>query len=165
MRTFAGPKAVLAYLSRYTHRVAISNSRLIKADNKGVTFRGKNYRRNGAARYRAMTLSPHEFIRRALIHVLPKGLHRIRHYGLFASAAKARNFAKMRNLLGVKEPVADTAEGEAADTGNNGGPDAASDHAYSVPCPCCGRRMRVIEVFAAGCLPRAITAPEGIDSS
>ncbi|MEO0809264.1 MAG: IS91 family transposase [Pseudomonadota bacterium] len=160
-----GPKAVLAYLSRYTHRVAISNSRLIRADSKGVTFRVKDYRRNGAARYTTMTLNPHEFIRRVLIHVLPKGLHRIRHYGLFASSAKATSLAKMRDLLGVKEPVVDTAEDEAADTENSVEPDAASDNAYHAPCPCCGGRMRVIEVFAAGCQPRTIRAPEGIDSS
>ena len=88
-RPFAGPKAVLAYLSRYTHRVAISNSRLIKADATGVTFRVKNYRVEGRARYTTMTLDVGEFIRRVLIHVLPKGFHRIRHYGLFASGAKA----------------------------------------------------------------------------
>jgi len=82
---FAGPKSVLAYLSRYTHRVAISNRRIIKADANGVTFRYKDYRSDGLARYKSMTLHPHEFIRRVLIHVLPKGLHRIRHYGLFAN--------------------------------------------------------------------------------
>jgi hypothetical protein len=77
---------VLAYLARYTHRVAISNSRLIALDERGVTFRYKDYRRNGPARYCTMTLSPDEFIRRFLLHVLPKGFHRIRHYGLLASA-------------------------------------------------------------------------------
>ena len=84
---FAGPQAVLAYLSRYTHRVAISNRRLIAPDETGVTFRYKDYRRDGAERYQAMTLRPAEFIRRFLLHVLPKGFHRIRHYGLFASAS------------------------------------------------------------------------------
>jgi len=159
-RPFAGPKAVLAYLSRYTHRVAISNSRLIKADNKGVTFRVKNYRRNGAARYTMMTLSPHEFIRRVLIHVLPKGLHRIRHYGLFASGAKARNLAKMRDLLGVKEPVANI-------TKDNGNEEETppSDDVTPIVCPCCGGRMRIIEVFKAGCKPKSMTEPQGIDSS
>jgi hypothetical protein len=81
-RPFAGPKAVLAYLSRYTHRVAISNSRLIKADAASVTFKVKDYRVEGPARYTTMTLDTNEFIRRFLIHVLPKGFHRIRHYGL-----------------------------------------------------------------------------------
>ena len=74
----AGPKAVLAYLSRYTHRVAISNRRLIAADAKTVTFQVKDYRINGPARYKTMTLDAHEFIRRFLIHVLPTGFHRIR---------------------------------------------------------------------------------------
>jgi hypothetical protein len=85
---FAGPEAVLAYLSRYTHRVAISNSRLIALDEAAVTLRYKDYRRNGSERYRTMTLDPGEFIRRFLLHVLPKGFHRIRHYGLLASAGR-----------------------------------------------------------------------------
>ena len=98
---FAGPKSVLAYLSRYTHRVAISNRRIIKADANDVTFRYKDYRSDGPARYKSMTLHPHEFIRRFLVHVLPKGLHRIRHYGLFANGNRADNLARMRALLGV----------------------------------------------------------------
>ena len=85
---FAGPEAVLAYLARYTHRVAISNRRLIAFDETGVTFRYKDYRRDGAERQRVMTLAPHEFIRRFLLHVLPRGFHRIRHYGLLASSAR-----------------------------------------------------------------------------
>ncbi|MEO1610338.1 MAG: IS91 family transposase [Pseudomonadota bacterium] len=159
-KPFAGPKAVLAYLSRYTHRVAISNRRLIKADAEGVTFRVKDYRRNGAARYTTMTLHPHEFIRRVLIHVLPKGLHRIRHYGLFASGAKAQNLARMRELLGVKEPVVDAPE----DNGNEEDI-PASDDVTPVVCPCCGGCMRIIEVFQAGCKPRTVAEPQGIDSS
>ena len=94
---FAGPEAVLAYLSRYTHRVAISNRRLISLDETGVTFRYKDYRRDGADRQRTMTLSPDEFIRRFLLHVLPKGFHRIRHYGLLASAAHKANVARARD--------------------------------------------------------------------
>ena len=94
---FAGPEAVLAYLARYTHRVAISNSRLIVLDERGVTFRYKDYRRNGQARYRTMTLSADEFIRRFLLHVLPKGFQRIRHYGLMASASCKTNIARARN--------------------------------------------------------------------
>ena len=159
-RPFTGPKAVLAYLSRYTHRVAISNRRLIRADHEGVTFRVKDYRRDGPARYTTMTLRPHEFIRRLLIHVLPKGLHRIRHYGLFASGAKAENLARMRTLLGVPEAADIHAESEAEDTAS---PSADATNHYQ--CPGCGGQMRIIEVFAAGCSPRHISTPEGIDSS
>jgi len=96
---FGGPEAVLAYLSRYTHRIAISNRRLIALDEAGVTFRYKDYRRHGDARHRTMTLSADEFIRRFLVHVLPKGLHRIRHYGLLASAGRKANLAHARELL------------------------------------------------------------------
>jgi hypothetical protein len=96
---FAGPEAVLAYLARYTHRVAISNSRLIALDERGVTFRYKDYRRNGPARYCTMTLTPDEFIRRFLLHVLPKGFHRIRHYGLLARASCKANIARARELI------------------------------------------------------------------
>ena len=104
-RPFAGPEAVLAYLSRYTHRVAISNRRLIAADAKAVTFKVKDYRIDGPGRYKTMTLDPHEFIRRFLIHVLPKGFHRIRHYGLLASGVKANNLALARKLLAVAPPA------------------------------------------------------------
>ena len=100
-RPFAGPKAVLAYLSRYTHRVAISNSRLIAADADSVTFKVKDYRIEGPGRYTTMTLGVGEFIRRFLLHVLPKGFHRIRHYGLLAGTAKAEMVAKARELLAV----------------------------------------------------------------
>ena len=112
---FAGPKQVLAYLSRYTHRVAISNSRLIKADSEAVTFKVKNYRVDGAARYTAMTLDTGEFIRRFLLHVLPKGLHRIRHYGLLATGNRAGNIAFARKLLGVEMPDC-TGDGPADET-------------------------------------------------
>ena len=95
---------MLAYLARYTHRVAISNSRLIALDEAGVTFRYKDYRRNGCERYRTMTLEPGEFIRRFLLHVLPKGFHRIRHYGLLASAGRKANIAHARELLAVPRP-------------------------------------------------------------
>ena len=98
---FAGPEAVLAYLSRYTHRVAISNRRLVAFDENGVTFRCKDYRREGAERQRIMTLTADEFIRRFLLHVLPRGFHRIRHYGLLASAARRDNLALARRLLDV----------------------------------------------------------------
>jgi hypothetical protein len=98
---FAGAKAVLAYLARYTHRIAISNRRLICADATGVTFTVKNYRVEGPGRYTTMTLATHEFIRRFLMHVLPKGFHRIRHYGLLANGNRAAAIAKARDLLAM----------------------------------------------------------------
>ncbi len=101
---FAGPEAVLAYLSLYTHRVAISNRRLIAFDKAGVTFRYKDYRRSGPQRQQVMTLDAHEFMRRFLLHVLPHGFHRIRHYGLFASATRKANIARARELLAVAPP-------------------------------------------------------------
>ncbi|KWT72984.1 Mobile element protein [Hyphomicrobium sulfonivorans] len=146
-RPFAGPKAVLAYLSRYTHRVAISNRRLIAADGKAVTFKVKDYRVEGAGRYTTMKLDTHEFIRRFLLHVLPKGFHRIRHYGLLASGVKAANLARMRALLDVALPGRPTPA--AADAGD----------ALPIPCPCCGGRMLIIERFEAGCQPRHRSTP------
>ncbi len=104
---FAGPKQVLRYLSRYTHRVAISNRRLIAADDAGVTFRWKDYCLDGPGRWKTMRLHPHEFIRRFLLHVLPRGFHRIRHYGLFANANRADNIATARAFLDVAQPAAD----------------------------------------------------------
>jgi hypothetical protein len=163
----------LAYLSRYTHRVAISNSRLISADENGVTFKWKDYRRKGRDRYRPLTLTTHEFIRRFLSHVLPKGLHRIRHYGLFANGGRAENLARARQLLGVVPQ----AEADDANTADATSPTAAADitdasttdadepTALSQPCPCCGGRLIVIETFAPGCTPRHAPPPEGIDSS
>ena len=145
-RPFAGPKAVLAYLSRYTHRVAISNRRLIAADETSVTFKVKDYRIEGSGRYRTMTLDTPEFIRRFLIHVLPKGLHRIRHYGLFANGGRVENIAKARELLAVPAPKAQTDGATEAD--------AATLDALARPCPCCGGRMLIIETFNRGCQPR-----------
>jgi len=154
-RPFAGPKAVLAYLSRYTHRVAISNSRLIAADESGVTFKVKDYRIEGPGRYRTMTLATAEFIRRFLIHVLPRGFHRIRHYGLLASAAKAEMVAKVRELLCVPATEPDADE------------DVATEHVQQ--CPCCGGRMHIIETFQPGTHPtHSASAPVGtirIDTS
>jgi len=144
---FAGPEAVLAYLARYTHRVAIANSRLIALDERGVTFRYKDYRRNGQARYRTMTLSADEFIRRFLLHVLPKGFHRIRHYGLLASAGCKANIARARELMAAPMPELDPPA--AHDTADS---DATPDHRPS--CPCCGGRMIIIEVFSRGGTPR-----------
>jgi hypothetical protein len=139
-RPFGGPEAVLAYLSRYTHRVAIANSRLIALDQHGVTFRWKDYRIEGRDRQKRMTLATDEFIRRFLIHVLPKGFHRIRHYGLLARGACADNIARVRELLAVK-----AREDELIETVVN--TDKPS-------CPCCGGRMIVIEVFERGATPR-----------
>jgi hypothetical protein len=130
---------VLAYLSRYTHRVAISNSRLISLDDAGVTFKWKDYRIAGRDRCKHMTLATFEFIRRFLIHVLPKGLHRIRHYGLFAQSSCADNIARARELLAVANSQSEPTN--AADPGKPS-------------CPCCGGRMIVIEVFARGATPR-----------
>ena len=144
---FAGPEAVLAYLARYTHRVAISNSRLIALDERGVTFRYKDYRRDGQARYRSMTLSADQFIRRFLLHVLPKGFHRIRHYGLLASAGCKANIARARQLMAA--PMAEVDPPTVHDTTD---PDPTTDH--RPPCPCCGGRMIIVEVFARGGAPR-----------
>jgi Putative transposase/Transposase zinc-binding domain len=143
---FAGPGQVLAYLARYTHRVAISNSRLIKADETGVTFRYKDYRIKGPARYKTMTLAPAEFIRRFMLHVLPKGFHRIRHYGLLASCrTKAETLARARALIAATTPAAKMQCNDEA---------TASIEQPAHPCPCCGARMVIIETFAAGCAPR-----------
>ncbi len=154
---FGGPKAVLAYLSRYTHRVAISNNRLISADETGVTFKVKDYRIDGPGRYKTMTLPAGEFIRRFLIHVLPKGFHRIRHYGLLANGNRAANVAKARDLLAVPDPQGQNADEQHAGQEETGG--------TSRPCSRCGGRMIVIEVFEAGQSPHSKPTPEGIDSS
>ena len=143
---FAGPEAVLTYLSRYTHRVAISNSRLMAFDQGGVTFRYKDYRRTGAKCQQIMTLASDEFIRRFLLHVLPRGFHRIRHYGLLASGARKANLALARKLLNVAPPT--PANDQAVE------PDD-----FRPPCSCCGGRMIVIEVFERWRQPRGPPAP------
>ena len=152
---FAGPEAVLSYLSRYTHRVTISNSRLIRLEGGKVSFRYKDYRANWKERWKTMTVSADEFVRRFLTHVLPRGFHRIRHYGLLASGGKASNLAKLRKLLHVPPSVHKIDESE-IDSDNE---------ALSQPCPCCGGSMMIIEVFKRGCMPRTRWSPEGIDSS
>jgi hypothetical protein len=146
---FGGPEAVLAYLARYTHRVAISNHRLIASDHRGVTFGYKDYRADGPARYKIMTLAAHEFIRRFLMHVLPKGFHRIRHYGLFASGVREANLARARELLTAPSRAAEPQTNAPAEPQQ---PDEA-DQPLLKPCPCCGGRMFIIEIFAAGCEP------------
>ena len=143
---FGGPKAVLAYLSRYTHRVAISNRRLITFNEDGVTFRYKDYCADGRARYKRMTLATDEFIRRFLMHVLPKGLHRIRHYGLLARPSCADNIARARELLAVSTPQDHNTEADAV----NPIEPPNSSH----PCPRCGGRMITIEIFERGSTPR-----------
>lgn len=155
---FAGPEAVLAYLSRYTHRVAISNRRLVHADSNHVAFRYKDYNADHRNRWKTMTLTVHEFIRRFLSHVLPKGFHRIRHYGLFANANRVDNIARARELLNAQEPIKDN-----ADEGAVAEPDERQ--ILNFPCPCCGGRMIIIEVFAAGMEPKQKPNPEAIDSS
>jgi hypothetical protein len=150
-RPFGGPDAVLAYLSRYTHRVAIANSRLVAFDGERVTFKWKDYRAKADARYKLMTLDADEFIRRFLIHVLPDGFHRIRHYGLFANGNRANNIALARRLLGAPDPARWSADADRADGGH--------EHEEWNICPCCGRRMVIVETFGPGCQPRLWPIP------
>jgi len=137
-------------MARYTHRVAISNQRLVAADDGGVAFRWKDYRLDGPDRWKTMTLHPHEFIRRFLMHVLPKGFHRIRHYGLFANGNRADNIARARELLNVPPPVKEADQEK-----------PAADDSQVLPCPCprCGGRMIIIETFAEGTQPTSWPAP------
>jgi Putative transposase len=117
----------------------------------------EDYRIDGPGRWKTMRLHPHEFIRRFLLHVLPKGFHRIRHYGLFANANRAENVATARAFLDVAPPAADPQPQS----------NIASDTPRVAPCPCplCGARMIVIEVFARGCEPRWRPAPSRFDTS
>ena len=138
-RPFAGPEAVLAYLSRYTHRVAIANSRLVALDGEHVSFRWKDYRAMGRTRHKTMTLTADEFMRRFLLHGLPTGFHRIRHYGLLANAGRRENLARVRALLAAPQPAPVSDE-----------PEASPVPAFA--CRCCGAVMRVVEV-----LPRTPT--------
>jgi len=142
---FAGPKAVLAYLSRYTHRVAIANSRLIRVDDKTVTFTWKDYRAEGVDRYKTMNLPIHEFIRRFLIHVFPKRFHRIRHYGALANGSRTNNVKRARQLLNMPEndPSPNVENDKTGDETNTS----------ELSCPACGGRMRIIEFFEPGSTP------------
>ncbi len=153
-RPFAGPAAVLAYLSRYTHRVAIANSRLISLDEQGVTFRWKDYRTKGRTRYKTMTLAADEFIRRFLLHVLPSGFHRIRHYGLIANTGRRNHLRRVRELLmeaaSTKEDGVTPIKEACRDIGNN----EVTDKSTYV-CPDCGAPMTIIDTFVRGQLPRA----------
>ncbi len=137
-RPFAGPQAVLAYLSRYTHRVAISNSRLLAMDERGVTFRWKDYRAKGATRHKTMTLDADEFMRRFLLHVLPCGFHRIRYYGLLSNSGRTDNIEKARRLLDAVPYVPATCA-----------EDDSPQHQRPVfVCPDCGAEMIVVDVVA-----------------
>ena len=155
---FAGPEAVLAYLSRYTHRIAISNRRLVHADENQVAFRYKDYRAGYRERWKTMKLTLNEFIRRFMLHVLPKGFHRIRHFGLLANGSRTTNIERARQLLNVPPPTKTDVDGEAA---------AKSDEQQilNLPCPSCGGRMVIIEAFAPGMEPKHRPAPNPIDSS
>jgi len=144
-RPFGGPKQVLRYLARYTHRVAIANRRLIASDDKGVTFKWKDYRLDGPARYKVMTLTAHEFIRRFLMHVLPAGFHRIRYYGLLASGQRSDNVARARELLTLPILPIDAIKAATAST--------EPSQAQSRACPCCGGAMLIIERFERGATP------------
>ena len=151
-RPFAGPGAVLAYLSRYTHRVAIANSRLIVMDEQGITFKWKDYRAKERYRHKTMTLAPDEFIRRFLLHILPLGFHRIRHYGLIANTTRKDNLERARELLVSNKtdapPDAEMNGGDTTDSGNR-------DESVTYVCPDCGAPMIIIETFERGQLPRA----------
>jgi hypothetical protein len=154
-RPFTGPAAVLAYLSRYTPRVAISNSRLIASDACGVTFRWKDYRAKGRSRHKAMTLESQEFMRRFLLHVLPGGLHRIRHYGLLANGCRKASLATARDLL-QSRPGEQHQATAAADE------DAQIEPCARQPtfvCRHCGRPMTILETFVRGQSIRAPPSP------
>jgi len=139
-KPFAGPEQVLRYLARYTHRIAISNRRIVAIDDRSVTFTWKDYR--DGAKQKTMTLEAHEFIRRFLLHVLPDGFQRIRHYGFLANGHRKAKLALIRNLLDAAPPVAQ----HAAETPP--GEPAAATTGATPPCPCCGGPMRIIEVLA-----------------
>jgi len=147
---FGGPEAVLAYLSRYTHRVAISNARLVSADAHTVAFRWKDYRIKSGDRQKVMRLATSEFIRRLLIHVLPDGFHRIRHYGLLASAARKANITRIRALLCVQRPEQPKTQGPETEI---------IPLTLREPCPCCGGPMRIIEIFRRGQKPMSHAPP------
>jgi hypothetical protein len=157
-RPFGGPEEVLRYLARYTHRVAISNRRLISLGDKGVTFKWKDYRREGPERYnKVMTLGTHEFIRRFLMHVLPPGFHRIRYYGFLTSQTRANNITRIRELLAV--PLIPIDAIKAANTTASTSAQPEEPKATEHPCPCCGSRMRIIETFLRGQLPKHRPTP------
>jgi putative transposase/transposase-like zinc-binding protein len=151
-RPFGGPEEVLRYLARYTHRVAISNRRLVALDDKGVTFKWKDYRRDGPERYALMTLSTNEFIRRFLMHVLPQGFHHIRYYGFLTTSTRAKNIARIRELLAAPLIPIDAIKAACPKASTSTQPEEPKAPGRS--CPCCGGRMTIIEFFARGQIPR-----------
>ena len=154
-RPFVGPEQVLAYLARYTHRVAIGNSRLTSIDDGQVAFRWKDYRQQGGQQKKVMHLEAGEFMRRFLMHVLPDGFHRIRHYGLFANGHRTEKLALCRKLLNV--PVVARVEDDTSGT--------EAEIVDPPPCPCCGGRMKVIETFERGTTPRSSIMVMRFDTS
>jgi len=154
-RPFAGPEAVLTYLSRYTHRVAIANSRLLKFNDQGVTFKWKDYRSKQRFRHKTMTLKTDEFIRRFLIHVLPGGFHRIRHYGLLANSGRQENLERARQLLAEQTDDDDAIENSVIDSAASETNDVPEPSQPTYICPDCGSPMVIIECFERGQLPRA----------
>jgi hypothetical protein len=158
-RPFAGPKAVLSYLSRYTHRVAISNSRLVEFNDQGVTFKWKDYRSKQRFRHKTMTLKTDEFIRRFLIHVLPSGFHRIRHYGLLTNSRRQENLKRARELLMVQFSDEGINENTASESNASRQDDVPELVKTTYLCPDGGSPMVIIECFERGQLPRA---PPGI---
>ena len=141
MSDVGGMRCAFPPYACYTHRVAISNRRLLAFDAAGVTFRYKDYRRDDGQKQRVMTLAADEFIRRFLLHVLPRGFHRIRHYGLLAASSRKTSLARARELLAVAPPADDETSDEPRDVG--------------LVCPCCGGAMVVVEMFARWSQPRA----------
>lgn len=151
-RPFAGPEQVVSYLARYTHRVAIANSRILAIADGHVTFKVKDYRKDGQARYGAMRLSVGEFMRRFLLHVLPTGFHRIRHIGFLGNGVRVEALAAARRLLDVVPPSPSEEETAAA--------------APIATCRCCGGRLVLIETIERPrWTPRCEPAPAGVDSS
>ena len=152
-KTFAGPEQLLAYLARYTHRVAITNGRLLDVDETHISFRWKDQRQRGGHKNKVMRIEIAEFMRRFLLHVLPDGFHRIRHYGLLANGHRADQLALCRSLLAVRS----------TDCNNNSDNDPGSIDHEPPPCPCCGGRMAIIEIFE-GSLYRPYPArkPDGL---
>lgn len=151
-KPFAGPAAVLAYLSRYTHRVAISNQRLVSMDERGIMFRWKDYRAKGRTRYKTMTLGVDEFMRRFLLHVLPSGFHRIRHYGLMANADRREKLKRTREVLS-QDPAQKPLPVTPAITAQPSIGMAPMRAAFT--CPDCGAPMIVVDILARVHLPRA----------
>ncbi|HKF11416.1 MAG TPA: IS91 family transposase [Xanthobacteraceae bacterium] len=156
-RPFGGPAEVLRYLARYTHRVAISNRRLLALNDNGVTFKWKDYRVQGRERYAVMTLDTPEFIRRFLMHVLPQGFHRIRYYGLLTSPIRANNIARIREMLAVPLIPIDAIKAAHTKASTSAQPEEPNPPEHL--CPCCGGRMRIIETFLPGQQPKHRPTP------